>query len=434
MAYFNQSLNEWIANADTMRVATKLNLPEVRDGNPEKGDFAFNSALNLPQYYDGTQWQNNDVADGAITTAKLANQAVTAAKIANATITTSQIAAATILGSNIASSTIADTNLASGVTTSGLANAIVKTDTNGDINNATKFHVVVPDNTSLQTVFLANIANASSSGSNMAIAVGGGSANQYHNLGAITNSTTANSLGYLSYNGVTYLQVAPSGAPSILTALTANGITNSGTLINNNQAQINAASGLVLQVFANQSLNSTTYTSQLKVSDTNTNIYMFSNSNNCGLANNTGTPFVKYLQAGVSAGVMYIGDGTNGVSLNRPILNLGISNTLNANQSGYTIFLGANASPYTISLPNPTAGLNYKFVTGNNMTSTIQINCPTGTLFGGVAGQTTAACQGLTNLNITATAKVGDTYYFESGTGGWTVSGTTSTANCMNFT
>ena len=110
-----------------------LNQPTLSEGR-----ICYIDATNLIQFYDGTQWQDSaqfTVANGAITTAKLADDAVTGAKIADNAITAAHIADGTIIAADIADGSVtsakildgtivdADINAAASIAHTKLANA-----------------------------------------------------------------------------------------------------------------------------------------------------------------------------------------------------------------------------------------------------------------------------------------------------------------------
>lgn len=88
------------------------------DGKPllQEGMIAYIDSLDLIQYYNGSSWQDSDqftVANGSITTEKLAANSVTSDKIAPGTVIAADIAAGSITNTEInASAGIVDTKLA----------------------------------------------------------------------------------------------------------------------------------------------------------------------------------------------------------------------------------------------------------------------------------------------------------------------------------
>lgn len=107
-----------------------------------EGRICYIDATNLIQFYDGTQWQDSaqfTVGNGAITTAKLADDAVTGAKIADNAITAAHIADGTIIAADIADGSVtsakildgtivdADINAAAAITLSKLATGALPT-------------------------------------------------------------------------------------------------------------------------------------------------------------------------------------------------------------------------------------------------------------------------------------------------------------------
>lgn len=105
-----------------------------------------------------------DIADGSITTSKLANLAVTASKLANLTITADKISDATITGDKIDSLTIGSANIANlAITAAKIENATI---TGDKIANGT----ITADNILTATITGTQIANATIIGDNIASA------------------------------------------------------------------------------------------------------------------------------------------------------------------------------------------------------------------------------------------------------------------------
>ena len=118
-----------------------------------EGRICYIDDLNLIQYYNGASWQDSaqfTVADGAITTAKLAANSVTSDKIAPGTV----------IAADIAAGTITATELADGAVTSGkiLDGTIVNADINASaaialskLATSTSGYVVVHNSSGVPT-------------------------------------------------------------------------------------------------------------------------------------------------------------------------------------------------------------------------------------------------------------------------------------------
>lgn len=105
-----------------------------------EGRVCYLDSTNLIQFYDGSSWQDSDqftVADGSITTAKLANGSVTADKIADGTVIAADIADDTITNAKINSSAaIVDTKLATISTADKVSLSALNIDGGTDIGAA----------------------------------------------------------------------------------------------------------------------------------------------------------------------------------------------------------------------------------------------------------------------------------------------------------
>jgi hypothetical protein len=124
----------------------------------------------LIQFYDGASWQDSGqftVADGAITTVKLADNSVTSDKIAPGTVIAADIAAGSITNTEInASAAIADTKLAT-ISTAGKVSNSATTATSSNTNSA----IIARDSSGNFTATTANLTSASVSGTVSASAV-----------------------------------------------------------------------------------------------------------------------------------------------------------------------------------------------------------------------------------------------------------------------
>jgi hypothetical protein len=128
-----------------------------------EGRLCYLDDTNLVQFYDGASWQDSGqftVADGAITTVKLADNSVTSDKIAPGTVIAADIAAGSITNTEInASAAIADTKLAT-ISTAGKVSNSATTATSSNTNSA----IIARDSSGNFTATTANLTSASVSG------------------------------------------------------------------------------------------------------------------------------------------------------------------------------------------------------------------------------------------------------------------------------
>jgi len=128
-----------------------------------EGRLCYLDDVNVIQFYDGSSWQDSGqftVADGAITTAKLANNSVTSDKIAPGTVIAADIAAGSITNTEInASAAIADTKLAT-ISTAGKVSNSATTATDANTGSA----IIARDSSGNFSAGTANLSSASVSG------------------------------------------------------------------------------------------------------------------------------------------------------------------------------------------------------------------------------------------------------------------------------
>jgi len=108
----DQSVTRFATTAARDAAFGGVNQPTLSEGR-----ICYIDTSNLIQFYDGTQWQDSGqftVADGSITTAKLADDAVTGAKIADNSITAAHIADGTIIAADIADGSVTSAKILDG--------------------------------------------------------------------------------------------------------------------------------------------------------------------------------------------------------------------------------------------------------------------------------------------------------------------------------